>query len=73
MLRRLSFQRWVGFKGEMEFFLGDWVNDVQVTNQDWYARRGYRLITTMPDYYHTPDREGNIRGVRAVFMRKDVV
>lgn len=48
-------------------------NNVQVTNQDWYTRRGYQLIKTVPDYYHTPDRAGKIRGVRAVFMRKDVV
>ncbi|KXJ85459.1 hypothetical protein Micbo1qcDRAFT_222093 [Microdochium bolleyi] len=47
----------------------------KVTNQEWYARRGYRLIKTVPNHYKKqmmmamlgPDVESS-----AVFMRRDV-
>lgn len=48
-----------------------------MVNQDWYARRGYRLIGTVPDYYDMGNEFAE-RGVapftiRTVFMRMDLV
>lgn len=46
----------------------------QVTNQEWYTRRGYSLVKTVPNYYKRqmdamlgPGHESS-----AVFMRRDV-
>ncbi|KGO78252.1 Acyl-CoA N-acyltransferase [Penicillium italicum] len=41
-------------------------------NQEWYARRGYRLIKTAQDYYRDPDKNGKVWDTRTVFMRKDI-
>ncbi|KAJ5499704.1 hypothetical protein N7453_008755 [Penicillium expansum] len=41
-------------------------------NQEWYARRGYRLIKTAQDYYQDPDKNGKVWDTRTVFMRKDI-
>ncbi|CAI7664206.1 uncharacterized protein N7487_005021 [Penicillium crustosum] len=44
----------------------------KTTNEEWYARRGYRLIKTVRDYYRDPDRNGKVWDTRTVFMRKDI-
>ncbi|CAI7602629.1 unnamed protein product [Penicillium palitans] len=44
----------------------------KTTNEEWYARRGYRLIKTTNDYYRDPDRNGKVWDTRTVFMRKDI-
>ncbi|CAI7655036.1 unnamed protein product [Penicillium discolor] len=44
----------------------------KTTNQEWYDRRGYRLIKTVKDYYRDPDRNGKVWDTRTVFMRKDI-
>ncbi|CRK16426.1 hypothetical protein BN1723_011499 [Verticillium longisporum] len=43
----------------------------KVANQDWYARRGYRLVHTEPGFY---EAETQFYGAipRTVFMRKDL-
>ncbi|CRK21332.1 hypothetical protein HYQ46_002128 [Verticillium longisporum] len=43
----------------------------KVANQDWYARRGYRLVHTEPGFY---EDEKQFQGAipRTVFMRKDL-
>ncbi|CAG2000994.1 unnamed protein product [Fusarium graminearum] len=38
------------------------------TNQEWYERRGYRLIHTEPDFYTDPEEPP----VDAVFLRRDI-
>ncbi|KAJ5610693.1 Acyl-CoA N-acyltransferase [Penicillium lagena] len=44
----------------------------KVTNQEWYARRGYRLAKTVQNYYQVPDKTGKIWDTKTVFMRKDI-
>ncbi|KAJ5616240.1 hypothetical protein N7537_001354 [Penicillium hordei] len=44
----------------------------KTTNEEWYDRRGYRLIKTVKDYYRDPDRNGKVWDTRTVFMRKDI-
>ncbi|KAJ5551091.1 hypothetical protein N7535_000967 [Penicillium sp. DV-2018c] len=44
----------------------------KTTNQEWYARRGYRLIKTVSGYYDTPDQDGKVWDLKTVFMRKDI-
>ncbi|KAJ5130545.1 uncharacterized protein N7515_006584 [Penicillium bovifimosum] len=44
----------------------------KMTNQEWYARRGYRLIKTVPGYYDVLDSKGEVWHIRTVFMRKDI-
>lgn len=45
----------------------------QMTNQEWYTRRGYFLIKTVPNFYVSPDPQGTTRDLRTVFMRRDIV
>ncbi|CAG7960827.1 unnamed protein product [Penicillium olsonii] len=42
------------------------------TNQEWYARRGYRLIKTIQNFYRHADKNGRVWDIRTVFMRKDI-
>ncbi|KAJ5236744.1 hypothetical protein N7489_006835 [Penicillium chrysogenum] len=42
------------------------------TNEEWYARRGYRLIKTVQNYYHVGDKNGKVWDTKTVFMRKDI-
>ncbi|KAJ5591841.1 uncharacterized protein N7459_002210 [Penicillium hispanicum] len=44
----------------------------KVTNEEWYSRRGYRLIKTVQNYYPVADEDSEARGTRAVFMRRDI-
>lgn len=45
----------------------------QNANQAWYARRGYRLIKTIPNHYkNISDKNGHSWETRAVVMRKDI-
>ena len=52
--------------------LGQVTYGLQTINQEWYARRGYRLIKTAQDYYQDPDKNGKVWDTRTVFMRKDI-
>lgn len=59
--------------GSLEWVVfGKIVDSLQVTNQEWYARRGYRLAKTVQNYYQVPDKRGNIWDTKTVFMRKDI-
>ncbi|KAJ5294150.1 hypothetical protein N7508_008971 [Penicillium antarcticum] len=42
------------------------------TNEDWYSRRGYRLIKTVQNYYRVEDKNGKVWDTKTVFMRKDI-
>ncbi|KAJ5774044.1 hypothetical protein N7457_008940 [Penicillium paradoxum] len=44
----------------------------KTTNQEWYNRRGYRLIKTLQNFYRVSDRNGKMWDMRTVFMRKDL-
>ncbi|CAG8939415.1 unnamed protein product [Penicillium salamii] len=43
------------------------------SNQDWYDRRGYRLIETIQNFYGVADSTGKVWDTKTVFMRKDIV
>ncbi|PLN76125.1 hypothetical protein BDW42DRAFT_26847 [Aspergillus taichungensis] len=44
----------------------------KVTNEEWYSRRGFKLIKTVENYYKVADRNGKVWATRTVFMRKDI-
>ncbi|KAJ5997336.1 hypothetical protein N7522_008996 [Penicillium canescens] len=44
----------------------------KTTNEEWYSRRGYRLIKTMQNYYRVADKNGKVWDTKTVFMRKDI-
>lgn len=44
----------------------------KMSNQEWYDRRGYRLIETVQNYYGVADKQGKVWDVKTVFMRKDI-
>ncbi|KAJ5765650.1 hypothetical protein N7520_005209 [Penicillium odoratum] len=44
----------------------------KVVSEDWYTRRGYRVIRTVHNYYIIEDRKGKIWDTKTVFMRKDI-
>ncbi|KAJ5201749.1 uncharacterized protein N7498_006412 [Penicillium cinerascens] len=44
----------------------------KITNQDWYGRRGYIPIKTVPNYYDVYDENGNRWDIEIVFMRKQI-
>ncbi|KAJ5291054.1 hypothetical protein N7478_000305 [Penicillium angulare] len=44
----------------------------KVANEVWYARRGYRLIKTVQNYYNIADKNGKYWDTKTVFMRKDI-
>lgn len=45
---------------------------LQVANEDWYFRRGYRLIKTVQGFYRAIfDTNGKKTETKTVFMRKD--
>lgn len=46
---------------------------LQVTNEDWYGRRGYRPIGTVLNYYDVRDRSGMKWDMTTIFMRKDIL
>lgn len=49
-------------------------NHPQMTNQEWYSRRGYQLIKTVPNFYlNSPAPDGSVRESRTVFMKRNVV
>ncbi|KAJ5960483.1 uncharacterized protein N7479_007633 [Penicillium vulpinum] len=52
--------------------LGQTPYRLQTTNEEWYARRGYRLIKTVQNYYQVLDKNGKIWDTKTVFMRKDI-
>ncbi|KAL6917600.1 hypothetical protein ACHAPO_000591 [Fusarium lateritium] len=43
-------------------------SELASSNQDWYERRGYRLIHTEPNFYTDPEEPP----VDAVFLRRDI-
>ncbi|KAF6803161.1 hypothetical protein CSOJ01_11076 [Colletotrichum sojae] len=43
-----------------------------MSTQEWYARRGYRLIHKELDFYPDLDKDGKPLGRSTVFMRKDL-
>ncbi|KAJ5660366.1 hypothetical protein N7507_006817 [Penicillium longicatenatum] len=44
----------------------------KILSQDWYARRGYRVIRTVQNFYTILDRSGKSWDTKTVFMRKDI-
>ncbi|KAJ5641499.1 hypothetical protein N7490_005499 [Penicillium lividum] len=56
----------------VEFALATQGSLPQVVNEDWYTRRGYRVIRTVQNYYIIEDRMGKIWDTKTVFMRKDI-
>ncbi|KAJ5128583.1 hypothetical protein N7448_002300 [Penicillium atrosanguineum] len=44
----------------------------KIANQDWYGRRGYIPIKTVPNYYDVWDANGDRWDIEIVFMRKKV-
>jgi hypothetical protein len=42
-----------------------------LSHKEWYARRGYRLIKTVQNYYHVGDKNGKVWDTKTVFMRKE--
>ncbi|KAJ5811868.1 hypothetical protein N7474_008169 [Penicillium riverlandense] len=44
----------------------------KITNEAWYARRGYTPIKIVPNYYDVWDGNGNRWDIEIVFMRKDI-
>ncbi|KAL0258970.1 hypothetical protein SLS55_006475 [Diplodia seriata] len=42
------------------------------SNHEWYARRGYRVIKVVQNFYQDPDPEGKIWDTKTVFMRRDI-
>ncbi|KAJ5183704.1 hypothetical protein N7492_001320 [Penicillium capsulatum] len=45
----------------------------KITNEEWYARRDYRLVKTVQNYYGVVDKTGKVWDVKTVFMRRDLV
>lgn len=41
-------------------------------SQDWYERRGYRLIKTVANFYRPPGRGSGLPDARTVFMKRDL-
>ncbi|KAI1496150.1 hypothetical protein F5X99DRAFT_84977 [Biscogniauxia marginata] len=44
----------------------------KVTNQVWYGRRGYSIYARKKDAWFNTDSTGKVRGITAVFLRKDL-
>ncbi|TDZ36475.1 hypothetical protein CTRI78_v011290 [Colletotrichum trifolii] len=44
----------------------------QMSTQEWYARRGYRLVWSEKNFYPDFDRDGRPLGRTTVFMRRDL-
>ncbi|KAJ5467750.1 hypothetical protein N7475_005502 [Penicillium sp. IBT 31633x] len=44
----------------------------KITNEEWYARRGYQPIKRVQNYYVIVDKNGKAWNVKTVFMRKDI-
>ncbi|KAJ5748821.1 uncharacterized protein N7511_010517 [Penicillium nucicola] len=44
----------------------------KTTNEEWYSRRGYRLVKTVQNFYRVADKNGKIWDIKTVFMRKDI-
>ncbi|CAJ2500014.1 Uu.00g028670.m01.CDS01 [Anthostomella pinea] len=45
----------------------------KISNQDWYQRRGYVVYTHKQNAWFETDPTGKAWGVRAVFLRKNLV
>jgi GNAT superfamily N-acetyltransferase len=59
--------------GLLKFEIFDQVTHyMQTTNEEWYSRRGYRLIKTVQNYYRVADKNGKVWDTKTVFMRKDI-
>ncbi|TDZ38541.1 hypothetical protein C8035_v004788 [Colletotrichum spinosum] len=43
-----------------------------MSTQEWYARRGYRLVWSEKNFYPDLDRDGKPLGRTTVFMRRDL-
>lgn len=48
-------------------------NDVKMSTELWYARRGYKVIWRELNFYPDFDKDGNPLGRHTVFMRRDLV
>ncbi|KAJ5097645.1 hypothetical protein N7456_008366 [Penicillium angulare] len=55
-----------------EFAIVSYGGIPKVANEVWYARRGYRLIKTVQNYYNIIDKNGKYWDTKTVFMRKDI-
>ncbi|KAL1647472.1 hypothetical protein SLS58_002802 [Diplodia intermedia] len=53
-------------------FAGKGPQPRKMSNHEWYARRGYREIKVVQNYYQDPDPEGKIWDSETVFMRRDI-
>ena len=45
---------------------------MQISNQDWYERRGYEVYHREDEYWWEKDKTGKPWPFTAVFMRKDI-
>lgn len=48
------------------------IKPLQVMNQDWYEKMGYRPLKTVKGLYTSPDRNGVVWDLSTIFMRKDI-
>ncbi|KAJ5392308.1 hypothetical protein N7509_007798 [Penicillium cosmopolitanum] len=55
-----------------DFALSTYGSIPKITNESWYARRGYTPIKTVPNYYDVWDGNGNRWDIEIVFMRKNI-
>jgi hypothetical protein len=44
----------------------------QLSNQQWYTRRGYKFLGVIKDFYDDVDRTGKVWKIAAVVMVKDL-
>lgn len=59
-------------RGVVHFEIAQFTHFLQVTNEEWYARRGYQLIKTIQNHYKPVAKNGSIWDIKTVFMRKDI-
>lgn len=59
-------------RGVVPLEIAQFTHFLQVTNEEWYARRGYRLIKTIQNHYKPVAKNGSIWDIKTVFMRKDI-
>ncbi|KAH6976724.1 hypothetical protein EDB80DRAFT_303023 [Ilyonectria destructans] len=55
-----------------DFASAVWGSVPKMSNEEWYARRGYRVVKTVQNFYTNVDKSGKSWDTRAVFMQKDL-
>ncbi len=45
---------------------------MKLSNEDWYARRGYIVYKTVDQMWNEKDKTGKVWWTPAVFMRKEI-